>query len=163
MYIGSLGSLSSASSLLYWGWNFAFYKPSHLVLVLSMWVWGISTLKRVWLEEVCWPRVTRHLGFLRRELYEAEIWNWEQQWNYFLNLSQEKEGVKLNVKMWIVSTDALPEERKSQVGLGSVRKGTSSSIYKLCFNFLQIVFQFSTFHFWQWALEFNWVPGHCMP
>ena len=142
MYIGSLGSLSSASSLLYWDWNFAFYKPSHLVLVLSMWVWGISTLKRVWLEEVCWPRVTRHLGFLRGELCEAEISNWKQQWNNFLNLSQEKDGLKLNFKMWVVSLDALPEERKSQVGLGSVRKGTSSSIYKLCFNFLQIVFNF---------------------
>ena len=41
---------------------------------------------------------------------------------------------------------ALPEERKSQVGLGSVRKGASSSIYKFWFNFLQIVFK---------------TPGHC--
>ena len=41
----------------------------------------------------------------------------------------KKKGGEWKLECYIIR-GALPEERKSQVGLGSVRKGASSSIYK---------------------------------
>ena len=139
MYIGSLGSLSSASSLKCYRkflifWDFTFEtKLCHTLFQcfqsgLKQQICGCCTLKRAWSEEVCWRRVTVHLGFLSfgKQKYEREQW---------INRGRRE---KVDIKIWIVSLGALPEERKSQVGLGSVRNGASSSICKLCLNFIQI-------------------------
>ena len=58
--------------------------------------------------EVCWLRARGRLGFLRKRISRKE---------------KEKR------KAPSISKVFLPDERNSQVGLGSVRKGASSSIF----------------------------------
>ena len=58
--------------------------------------------------EVCWLHVRGRLGFLRKRISRKE--------------KEKEEGTKY-IKGF------LPDERNSQVGLGSVRKGASSSIF----------------------------------